>query len=248
MHKTVAESQAIATEIARRLPAGDTPRVGLFPNLISLAAVAQAVEGAAHHVTVGAQNIHWERRGAFTGETAAEMVLGGGGEATLVGHSERRHVFGETDAETAKKVARALDAGLEPILCVGETLDEREAGRTTDVVQRQLSAGLEEIKVAADLSRVVIAYEPVWAIGTGKTATPAQGQEVHEFIRGHLQGQFERLGGSGEEVQQTLILYGGSVKPENSGELLAEKDVDGLLVGGASLEADSFLAICESSF
>ena len=246
MYKTLAEALELAQELAAGLPAGPEPQVAIFPPSIALAAVAEKLRGASKKITVGAQNMHFEKEGAFTGEVSAEMVLAAGGSAVLVGHSERRHVFGETDEMVGKKVARALAAGLTPVLCVGEKLDEREAGKTALVVSRQLSAGIQGVTDAAQLSRVVIAYEPVWAIGTGKTATPAQGQEVHKHLRSELRTAFASRHGSVEKAEETLILYGGSVKADNASELLREPDIDGLLVGGASLKADSFLKICRA--
>jgi triosephosphate isomerase len=242
MQKGPGEARALAGDIARGLPPADEPRVALFPPSVSIPAVAEAVRGAPKQITVGAQNIHFEKEGAFTGEVSAEMVLEAGARAALIGHSERRHIFLETDEWIGRKVGRALAAGLVPILCVGEKLEEREAGSTLDVVRRQLSAGLAAVSDAASLARVVVAYEPVWAIGTGKTATPAQGQEVHRLVRDELARAFARLG-AGEGAEEILILYGGSVKPDNAADLLAEPDIDGLLVGGASLQAESFIRI-----
>jgi triosephosphate isomerase len=241
MYKTLSEASNLAEEIGRGLPADDEPQVALFPPAVALSVVSERAAGAKKKMLLGAQNIHFEKEGAFTGEISAEMVLSAGGKAVLCGHSERRHTFGESDKTVGRKVARALEAGLTPVLCVGEKLQEREEGRTMDVVSRQLAAGLQEVADASLLSRVVAAYEPVWAIGTGRTATPAQGQEVHHFLRSELQ---KRL--SNQQAEETLILYGGSVKPDNAAELLAEEDIDGLLVGGASLKADSFLKICQA--
>ncbi len=246
MNKTLSDARQLAADIAKGLRPGTNPQVGLFPSAIALTAVREAVNGAAHGIVVGAQDIHWEANGAFTGENSAELVVSAGGGAVILGHSERRHVFGESDETVGRKVAHALGADLLPILCVGETLEERKAGNTMEVVDRQLTSGLELVTSAGSLSIVVIAYEPVWAIGTGKTATPAQGQEVHHFLRERLREIFRAAGGSGEEADSTRILYGGSAKPANAAELLAEEDIDGLLVGGASLEADSFLAICHA--
>jgi len=194
--------------------------------------IVQALKGTNIHV--GAQNMHFEREGAFTGEVSAPMLASVGCEYVILGHSERRHVFGESDESIHRKVLSALELGLKAILCVGEKLEERERGATIEIVGRQLRSGLEG--VAADKVPVVtIAYEPVWAIGTGKTATPQQGQEVHAFIRKELRGRY------GDSLGASLrVLYGGSVKPENARALLAEPDIDGFLVGGASLKADSF--------
>jgi len=247
MYKNLSEARALAEELAMGLPAGKEPKVAVFPSYISLAAVSEVLRGASRQVIVGAQNIHFEKEGPYTGEVSADMVRSAGGEAVLLGHSERRHIFAETDDVVGKKVARALDAGLIPVLCVGEKLEEREAGETCSVVARQLEAGLQGVSTSAELARVVIAYEPVWAIGTGKTATPAQGQEVHKFIRAELGKAFASRHESKDRAEETLVLYGGSVKPENSADLLSQADIDGLLVGGASLKADSFLKICKAA-
>jgi triosephosphate isomerase len=254
MYKGLREARRLAEEILAGLPppaaggpeGGGRPRLGLFPNAVALSAVAALAAGR-NDVLVGAQNIHFEPEGAFTGEISAEMVLSAAARGVLLGHSERRHIFGETDATIGKKVLRALAAGLTPVLCVGETLAEREGGETRAVVRRQLSLALEGIAAADDLARITLAYEPVWAIGTGKTATPAQGEEVHAFLRSELEAAFGRLGADRERARETRILYGGSVKPANAAELLAEPDIDGLLVGGASLEAGSFLEICRAA-
>lgn len=189
-------------------------------------------------VGIGTQNIHFKKKGAFTGENSAEAAKAAGCEWTLVGHSERRSLFGETDLITAKKMKLALECGLKPMLCVGESLDERTAGETMKVVERQLTVGLEAM-TAADWASVTIAYEPVWAIGTGKVATPEQASEVHTAIRAWLERR------AGAEVAAAMpILYGGSAKPENFREIASQKNIDGFLVGGASLEADSFLKFC----
>ena len=244
MFKTLSEARAVAEDIAGRVGGDGGPRVGIFPNAVALAAVAEA---AGASVVVGAQDMHWKEEGAFTGAISSGMILSAGATAVLIGHSERRHVFGETDEESGKKVDRALEVGLEPVLCVGEKLQEREAGNTTAVVGRQLAAGIAGVTTADALAKVIIAYEPVWAIGTGKTASPAQGEEVHKFIRQELRSAFKARGGSGDEADAVSILCGGSVKPDNAGELLAEEDIDGFLVGGASLEAGSFAAICQAA-
>ncbi len=189
-----------------------------------------------HDILVGVQNIHWEDKGAFTGELSAPMARDAGATVALVGHSERRHVFGETDEETAKKVGAAVRAGLIPMLCIGETLAEREAGTTEEVVIRQLRAGITEID-APQVMGMVLAYEPVWAIGTGKTATPADAQAIHAVIRGELTAML------GERARAIPICYGGSVNRGNAKSLLEAEDVDGLLVGGASLEAEGWSSI-----
>ena len=257
MYKTVPEARKVAVEIAQGLPEriargpgeelAGRRQVGIFPPGPCLPAVAEALQSLGAKgagILVGAQNMHFEKEGAFTGEISAEMILSAGGKAVILGHSERRHVFGESDEWIGRKVVRALDAGLMPVLCVGEKLEEREAGQTFQVVSRQLREGLRGVKGPAQLEKLVLAYEPVWAIGTGKTATPLQGQEVQAFLREELGKVYAALGAPAAKAGSCRILYGGSVKPDNAAELLAQKDIDGLLVGGASLKADSFLKIC----
>jgi len=207
--------------------------VWFFAPSVSVAASASALRDATA-VRVGIQNVYWEPKGAFTGETSVPMAAEAGASAALVGHSERRHVFGETDAETGLKVRALLAADLVPVLCVGETLAERERDQTLSVVRRQLAV-LEGLDRAA-LARLVIAYEPVWAIGTGRNATPADAAQVHAAIRAHL-------GTLGAAADHIPILYGGSVKPGNAAELIGEAEIDGVLVGGASLDPASWLAI-----
>lgn len=193
------------------------------------------------NIRVGAQNCYLESKGAFTGEIAPEMLKDVGCTYVIIGHSERRHIFGETDTLINNKVKKALAAGLHVILCVGELLDEREAGKTESVVESQLAGGLSGLSVN-DMNSVTVAYEPVWAIGTGKTATPDQAQDVHKYIRKWLNDHYN------ERVADTCrIQYGGSVKPENARELLSQPDIDGALVGGASLKADSFAAIIKAA-
>ncbi len=247
MYKSLGEALELTVEISSGLPPSAEPLVAIFPPAIALAAVAERLQGSPKIIAVGAQNIHFEKEGAFTGEISAEMVSAAGGTMVLLGHSERRHIFGETDEAVGKKVARALAAGLTPVLCVGEKLDERETNRTNQVVSRQLEAGIAGVSDVAQLGRVVIAYEPVWAIGTGKTASPSQGQEVHKHLRSELRAAFVARHGSADRAERTLIIYGGSAKPDNAAELLQEPDIDGLLVGGASLKSDSFLKICRAA-
>lgn len=211
--------------------------VWIFPAAIAIEAVASRVRHR-DDVRVGAQNVFWEQEGAFTGELSVTMAKEAGVSAALVGHSERRHVFGETDEETARKVRALLESGLTPLLCVGEKLEERDAGDTIAVVMRQLEA-LDGL-AAEDLASVTIAYEPVWAIGTGKTATPADATEVHSAIR----WWFVDRGVNASEVR---ILYGGSVKVDNVHVLMSEPDVDGVLVGGASLDAKQWATIASTS-
>ena len=218
--------------------AGQSVTVAVCPPFVYLQSVAKALSSSG--IAVGAQDIYFEPEGAFTGEISASMLKDVGCLYCLCGHSERRHVIGETDELINKKVAAAIAGGLLPILCVGELLEEREASQTNEVVTRQVKEGLAGLN-AEKLQAVTIAYEPVWAIGTGLTATPEQAQEVHDFIR-KLLGQIYD-----EEIAEEIrILYGGSVKPDNAAELMSQKDIDGSLVGGASMKADDFLAIIQA--
>ncbi len=212
--------------------------VWFFPPAVSLEAAAQAARERAD-LLVGIQDIYWEPKGAFTGAVSAPLALQAGARATLIGHSERRHVFGETDDDTRRKMGAALAGGLVPVLCVGETLAERDAGHTLAVVVRQLSAALGSLDAAA-LSRVVVAYEPVWAIGTGRNATPQDAAAVHREIRGWLQGR-------GAPVPGLRVLYGGSVNAKNAAALLAERELDGVLVGGASLDAEGWAQLVQTA-
>ena len=214
--------------------------VAIFPPALSLATVRDALASRSD-IMLGVQNIHGEEKGAFTGENSAPMARDAGARLALVGHSERRHVFGETDDATARKCALALKHALIPMLCVGEKIEQREAGQTNDVVLRQLRAGLSQVS-GEDRSRVLIAYEPVWAIGTGRTATPDDAAAVHAVLRDEL----GRLTGSAETAGAVPILYGGSVNRENAKALLSAKNVNGLLVGGASLDAAGWSAIASS--
>jgi triosephosphate isomerase len=224
MHKGPAETAAFCTALRERLAERpDGVDVAVCPPYPSLAAAVQALAGT--EIAVAAQNVHWEEEGAYTGEVSAPMLRELGVYGTIVGHSERRQFFGETDESVAQRTASALEAGLWVIACVGETEAERQRGDTEAVLTRQLA-------VLHAHDRLVVAYEPVWAIGTGRTATPEQAQEAHAFIRGLL---------------GVPVLYGGSVKPENAAELLGQPDIDGALVGGASLDVESFAAICEAA-
>lgn len=235
MHKTVAEAQTLAREIRRGLPAQLAAEVVLAPPYTALIAVAQEIQGSP--IALAAQDVFWESQGAFTGAISPPMLSDAGCRLVIIGHSERRQYFGETDATVNKKIKAALQAGLTPIVCIGETLAQREAQETLTVIASQLNNGLLGLG-PAEVGRLVIAYEPVWAIGTGRTATPAQAQEVHHFIRRWLRDQ------AGGTVAEALrILYGGSVTPDNIRELINAGDIDGALVGGASLKADSFLKI-----
>ncbi|MBN2289496.1 MAG: triose-phosphate isomerase [Candidatus Glassbacteria bacterium] len=231
-------------EFFSRFLASYRPRQGVTvvvaPPGCYLAQAAQLAAGA-ERVHIGAQNMYFEAKGAFTGELSAAMLKDSGCSYVILGHSERRHVFGETDELISRKVSAALEAGLVPIFCIGELLGEREAGHTEEVVSHQLKAVLPSLD-ASRMARLVIAYEPVWAIGTGRTATPEQAQEIHALTRGIIAGIHGR-----ELADKVVILYGGSVKPDNVDSLMAAPDIDGALVGGASLEADSFLRLVNFS-
>ncbi len=219
--------------------AGQSVTVAVCPPFVYLQSVARALRSSG--VALGAQDVYFEANGAFTGEISTSMLKDAGCTYCLCGHSERRHVIGETDELINRKVTAAINGGLLPILCVGELLAERKASKTNDVVARHLKEGLAGLG-AEKVSAVTIAYEPVWAIGTGVTATPDQAQEVHDFIRNLLGEMYDsKLAG------EMRILYGGSVKPDNAAELMGQKDIDGLLVGGASLKADDFLAIIQEA-
>jgi triosephosphate isomerase len=232
MNKTVAEAAEFIDALLPRIAATQCDVV-LCPPFTALAAVVERRYGTA--VKVAAQNMHEEEWGAFTGEVSAPMLAELDVEAVVLGHSERRQLFGETDAALARKVPAALAADLEPILCVGESEAARDGGETEEVLERQLQADLAGVE-SGDLARVVIAYEPIWAIGTGRTATPEQAQEACAFIRDVVRMR-------GAAADQLRILYGGSMKPANAAELLAKPDVDGGLVGGASLDPVEFAAI-----
>ena len=230
MHHGPQAARGFVERFLELVPPRDDRELWIFPPAPSLAAVADAARTRAD-VRPGAQNVYWEPKGAFTVELSIPIVREAGARGALVGHSERRHVFGESEDDTRRKVRAVLDGGLTPMLCVGEKLEDRDAGRTEDVVRRQLRAGLHGLD-ADRLSRLVIAYEPVWAIGTGRNATPRDAAAVHAVIRGEL----AILGAAG----RTPILYGGSVNLGNALSLLAEEEIDGVLVGGASLEADTW--------
>ena len=236
MHKTHAEAVDLAGQVVLGLRKGLGRAVVLCPPFTALPSVAQKLRGTG--VALGAQNLHWEKSGAYTGEISASMLAALGCRYVIVGHSERRGLFGETDKTVALKLGAAVAAGMIPILCVGETLEQRERGDTEAVVTGQLKGALAGwmSKGGEDL---VIAYEPVWAIGTGKTATPEQAEEVHRQIRGLL-----AVALGPDSAASTTILYGGSVKPDNAADLFGRDDIDGALVGGASLDAASFLGIC----
>jgi triosephosphate isomerase len=234
MHKTVNESLELATAIRNAVGPVRDVEVAIAPVFTSLYAVAKRLEGSA--VGVAGQNCHFEKQGAFTGELSAEMLKDVGCSHVIIGHSERRQFFGETDEGVNKKTHAALRAGLKPIVCVGESERERDAGETFGRVRAQVVNGLAGLG-AESVPSLTVAYEPVWAIGTGRTATPQQAEEVHAFIRGLLGEQF------GAGAAKIRIQYGGSVKPDNAAALLGQPNIDGALVGGASLKADDFLKI-----
>lgn len=234
MNCTIAEALELVKGLKERLSDVNDREIVVAPPYTALSNVSRNLIGS--NMTLAAQNLYWEDKGAFTGEISAEMLLDAGCDYVIVGHSERRQLFGETDEAVNRKVRTALSAGLIPILCVGETLSERENGATLSVIERQLTIALADV-IMTEPEDIVVAYEPVWAIGTGKTATPAQAQEVHAYIRGLLKKAYN------DAADGVRILYGGSVKPENIDELMAEADIDGALVGGASLKADPFVRI-----
>ena len=235
MHMSIAEACRLAEEIAAQCGAYEDREVLLAPAYTALAGVAGALKGK--KVILASQNVCWEEQGAFTGEISPAMVKDAGGSAAIVGHSERRQIFLESDELINQRLKGALRFGLLGVLCIGETLEEREAGRTFAVLEEQIRKGLAGVE-GDQMAQVVIAYEPVWAIGTGKTATKEQAQETHAFIR-DLIGKIYEKG----VADQLRILYGGSVKPTNVDELMAQPDIDGALVGGASLDAESFSRI-----
>lgn len=235
------ETRAFFRAFAPRLPAEGRPTVLVFPPALSLAAAMESRPEDDPPVLLGVQNIHWEREGAFTGEVSAAMARAAGATHVLVGHSERRHVFGETDDEVAKKVRAALSEGLTPVVCVGETLSERQGGRLKAVILAQLEAFLPFVMHGKE-TPFLLAYEPVWAIGTGETATPGDADEAHGLLRERMRREL-----GPERSAEVSILYGGSVKPGNARELLRMPQVDGVLVGGASLDPASFSAIVEAA-
>jgi triosephosphate isomerase len=235
MFKTVRETVAHVIELRAALRDVTDVEIIVAPPFTALTAAAEAARES--NVMVSAQNLHWERDGAFTGEVSAGMIREAGAQFVIIGHSERRTLFGETNLAVNKKIGAALASQLIPIVCVGETLPEREANRTNAVLDEQLRDGLDGL-TAAQLSSMVVAYEPVWAIGTGRNATPAQAQDAHAHIRSRLRQWF-----GVEMAERCRVLYGGSVKPDNAATLLEQADVDGALVGGASLDVKSFAAI-----
>jgi triosephosphate isomerase len=239
MHKTTDEAVNLALELVPLMSDVRSVDMVLCPPFTALESVGNVLKGSG--MFLGAQNMHFEKQGAFTGEISGAMLLPVGVTHVILGHSERRQYFAETDELVNGKAKAAIDSGLIPIVCVGETLDEKESGETEQVVNRQLDGGLDGLSIR-EPEDLVIAYEPIWAIGTGRTATPDQAQEVHAFIRARLTQFF------GVEVAGKMrIQYGGSVKPDNAGDLMSQPDIDGALVGGASLDADQFAAIVRSA-
>jgi len=235
MNLTIDEARKLASALKASIGNYDKVEIAVCPVAVAIPAVVGVLKGT--KIKVGGQNIHWDAAGAFTGEMSAEILASSGAKVVIIGHSERRQFFGETNETVRKKLLAAHRAGLEPVVCVGETLAEREAGRTEAVVRDHVEGAFKGIDRALVLN-TVIAYEPVWAIGTGKTATPEQAQAVHAFIRKLLASLFDK------DVAQTVrIQYGGSVKPDNIKGLMSQPDIDGALVGGASLKPDSFTAL-----
>jgi len=235
MYKTPAQTQDFLFKFEPLVAEHTRDEIAVFPPFVCLAAAVEAAKGS--NIAVGGQNLHWEKEGAYTGEISVPMLLALGCTHVIIGHSERRQYFGETDDTVNLKLKAALEAGLTPIVCVGEVLEEREAGLTEDVLRRQCLRAFHAIS-AKKAAKLVVAYEPVWAIGTGKTATPQLAVEAHLLIRGEAAKAF------GQELADNLrILYGGSVKPENVKGLMAEGEIDGALVGGASLDPNSFATI-----
>ena len=239
MFKTVAEASSFVTDLRAAVRNVKGVQVVVGPPFTALHAAAQAARGS--NIEVSAQDLHWEKQGAFTGEVSATMIKEAGAGYVIIGHSERRQLFGETDAIVNRKVQSAIAQGLTPIMCIGETLDERDRHETLAILDRQIKGGLDGV-TAEQVATLIVAYEPVWAIGTGLNATAAQASEAHAHIRTRLRQWF-----GGDAAEACRVIYGGSVKPDNIRALIAEPDVDGALVGGASLEVKSFADIVKSS-
>ena len=239
MNKTASEAKALVEELKAKVKDISSVDIVVCPPFTSIDAAVKAAAGS--NIKVGAQNIHWADNGAFTGEISASMLKEAGVEYAIIGHSERRQYFGETDATVNKRLKAALAAGLKPIVCIGELLDEREGGHTQKVLFTQLEGGLADI-TEEQMAGIIIAYEPVWAIGTGKTATPEMAEETHCYIRQQLGDMFDQ-----ETAGKVRIQYGGSMKADNADSLVAQKNIDGGLIGGASLKADSFADLIRNS-
>jgi triosephosphate isomerase len=239
MYKTNTDARQLSEAIKSKTAIVKKTRIVICPPASALSTVASVIEGSNIHL--GAQNMYWENEGAFTGELSSAMIKSAGADYVILGHSERRQYFAETDETVNKKLMQALKTNMNPIVCIGETLEQREKGVTKEVIAEQLRRSLADIS-AEQMKKVILAYEPVWAIGTGKTATPEQAQDVHQFIRSELLGMYDAA-----TSEAVIIQYGGSVKANNAAELLKQKDIDGALVGGACLEADSFTAIINAA-
>ena len=239
MHKTIPEAVEMVKALKEESPQLMDAELVVIPPYTMLNEVKKVIEGS--NIQLGAQNIFWEEKGAFTGEVSPPMLKDAGCQYVTIGHSERRQYFGETNETVNKKIKAALAHELTPIMCIGESLEEREKGNTMDKVETQINSGLEGLG-KDEIRRIVIAYEPIWAIGTGVTATPSQAEEVHSFIRKKLTEKY-----GNEIASYAIILYGGSVKPANTYSILKENNINGALVGGASLEADSFIQITKEA-
>ncbi|TEU08516.1 MAG: triose-phosphate isomerase [Candidatus Aminicenantes bacterium] len=239
MHKTIPEAVEMVKALKEESPQLTDAELVVIPPYTMLSEVKKVIEGST--IQLGAQNIFWEEKGAFTGEISPPMLKDAGCQYVTIGHSERRQYFGETNETVNKKIKAALAHELTPIMCIGESLEEREKGNTMDKVETQINSGLEGLG-KDEIRRIVIAYEPIWAIGTGVTATPSQAEEVHSFIRKKLTEKY-----GNEIASYAIILYGGSVKPANTYSILKENNINGALVGGASLEADSFIQITKEA-
>lgn len=239
MYKTNSEAKDLVEGLINNTKEIVKTKMIVCPPFTALSVVSELAAGGSIHV--GAQNMYWEEQGAFTGEISTEMIKSTGATYVIIGHSERRQFFGETDGTVNKKLKAALQSGLNPIVCIGESLEERESGVTNDVVGNQVEKALAGIS-AEEMKKIILAYEPIWAIGTGKTASPDQAQEVHKFIRSTLTKLYNT-----EIAEVIIVQYGGSVKPENANELLSQPDIDGALVGGACLKAESFAGIIKAA-
>ena len=239
MNNDLNSTISLISNLAKSLNNSENCEIIVCPPFTSLSEANAQIKNTA--IKLGAQNMYFESEGAFTGEISAQMLKSVGCEFVILGHSERRAIFNESDSLINKKIKKAISSELKPIFCVGESLEQREKGVTKDIIKTQVTGGLKDIS-AEEIKTSIIAYEPVWAIGTGKNATPGQAQEVHEFIRSLIKEKYS------EEIADNMIIqYGGSVKPDNAKDLLSQKDIDGALVGGASLKADSFLGIIRAA-
>lgn len=239
MHKTIQESIDVGIGLKRKFYTFSDADIVICPPFTALSKVSDTIIDSA--IMLGAQDMHWESEGAFTGEISPSMLKDAGCRYVIVGHSERRHIFGETDEAVNKKVRVVLKHGMVPIMCIGERLEERDNGMTFEILEKQLARGLKDMS-KDEVARIIIAYEPVWAIGTGRTATPQQAQEAHKFIRDFIERMYDK--GTAAKIR---IQYGGSVKPDNIAQIMAQEDVDGALVGGASLDVNSFTEIVQNA-